>query len=620
MDKSNKSFSGTLSIDVRDNSLGNVAVFQTSSAGDLHRTIELAFEEEYWATLPDQPPSAPYDHGRVEQLKHLCLCSMLEPIAAQSSDAEYFESLPERREIAVIEEDFEEDFLKVVSARCSAFLVRPHCKSVATEMFIASLYDKQALYNHEFRHAFNRVIREDGRTILGADRFAYKRAHAARCAFARELRQEQEISGVTLHSGAEHALRREHREKIQRDLAAKKQEEERKSKPKRERLDDRKRKRELADAMRVELQGPRELLIGSAAGVFSALFANFLLKGAKAADCISTLIEGIKNAKNQLLKLMGGLWFIPLVIILHWFLNDWKLPLVASAIISFLPGFLPSGLFDHIRHFFHFGGVQTQSGFEGYATLLSTLFTFSVFRGKVNAGKVKEFVTRLSSFDRMAKGWNSLITCVMNGIEVLINFIRKRFGKESIEIYTRADRVVHEWAKVAERYLRDEATGVPMDQERLDGLLRCLQQGYELKELYRGTEAGKLINATVSQLGTTTMPHLGAIASRDNTRLEPTAVFLYGAPGVGKTLMSVAFVTALLLKSGLIQKPFTANDVKSQIWQKGTSEYWQGYNRQKAIVMDDAFQNRAFAGDKDNDYFNIIKMVGCLVCPLILPI
>lgn len=566
--------------------------------------------------LPDRPFVAQkkYDIIFVSRL-----IGKLKKLEYQVTSEEYFESLPERRELAWVYEDPEEfydEVLRVASARCSSFLVRSHCKSAANETFISSLHDSNALYAYEYRLAFNRVMREDGRVILGDDRNKRKRANAARYAFERELQQEREIAGITLQSGTEHALRREHRDKIQRDLAAKKQEEERKSKPKRERLDDRKRKRELADAMRVELQGSRELLIGSAAAIMGGLFANFLHKGAKAADCISTLIEGIKNAKNQLLKLMGGLWFIPLIIILHWFLDDWKLPLVASAVLSFLPGFLPSGLYDHIRHFFHFGDVQTQSGFEGYATLLSTLFTFSVFRGKINAGKVKEFVTRLSSFDRMAKGWDSLITCVMNGIETLVNFVRKRFGKESIELYTRADRIVHEWAKTAEAYLRDEATGVPMDQQRLDGLLRCIQQGYELKELYRGTDAGKLINTTVSQLGSATMSHLGAIASRDNTRLEPTTVFLYGAPGVGKTLMSVAFVTALLLKSGLIQKPFTAEDVKSQIWQKGTSEYWQGYNRQKAIVMDDAFQNRAFAGDKDNDYFNIIKMVGCFSMPL----
>lgn len=490
-----------------------------------------------------------------------------------------------RTEIVWVEEDLEHDIDMALNKAFGPQVVRTHCRSASDAKRLEAEFSPLALHDYlSLLHRF-RVIREQGRIIL--------------------------------QSGNAHALRRDHRDKIQRDAAAKKKEQERKSVPKQERMDERKKKRAIKEQLDdVELQGARHIVGGVLAAVFGGLTARFLSKGASAADSIKVFLDGLMSAKKQLMRLMGFLWFIPLVLVLHYFLGEWKLPFVTSAVVAFLPKFLPKGIWDRITTIFSSGDVQTQVGFSGYGNLIAVLFAASVFRGRVTDAKVSEFNKRVGFMPKAAQGWESLITFAMNGIEKLVNFVRKQFGREAIELYHRPDRVVHEWAKRAEVFLRDDAVGKEMDQNKLDSLLDCLQEGYGFKEVYRGTEAGKLVDITVSRLGAMTVPHLGAIASRNNTRFEPVTVFLYGAPGVGKTLMAVAFVTALLLKSELIEKPYTPDMVTSQMWQKGTSEYWQGYNRQKAIIMDDAFQNRAFAGDKDNDYFNIIKMVGCFSMPL----
>lgn len=526
----------------------------------------------FYESLPDEPPSPPYNHDRLSSLKHLAICSELDKLIEnrglkriqfgidQIEDEAYFESLPDKREIAVIYEDLQEE----IEIRVNKVFRSVYCS-----------------------HSRTRNV---------------------------QLRIQNE---VLLHSGRDlHMQRRDRREQIQREAAKKKAEEERKRVPKEQRAKVRKQNRDIREYTKIELQSFRDVAFGAAMAGLSILGARFLSKSSDVLDNINVLLNGIKSAGKQLKNILKHLWFVPLVVVLRYFIGQWQNSFLTAALVAFMPKFFGLDVWSHISAFFPSGSIETQSGFDVMSKLLSVAFTFSVFKGRVNASKVSEFCKRLGSLERMSKGWESFLTWTMTALETLVNFVRERFGKERVELFQRSDQIAYDWAKEAERFLRDDAVGTEIDPTSLDASLVLLQKGYGLKELYRSTDVGKLIDVLVARLGAAVAPHLGSVTSRNNFRFEPVATFLYGKPGVGKTVMAVPFVAALLLKSGLVKTPCTSDDVTREMWQKGTSEYWQGYDRQKAIILDDAFQNRSFAGDKDNDYFNMIKMCGSFSMPL----
>lgn len=525
----------------------------------------------YYESLPDEPSSPPYSHDRLSQLTHMEFVDRIKHLASdcgicvsryEDPDyvAEYYGNLPDKREIAVVYEDLQQE-----------------------------LEDR---VNKAFRKVY--------------------------CAHSRTRNVQLRIeSDIRLHSGREfHLLQRARREQIQREAAKKRAAEEQKKVPKEQREKVRKKGRDIRDSIKIETHSFRDVALGAAMAALGVLGAKVLSKTSHVLDNISVLLNGIRSVGKQLKNILKHLWFVPLVVVLRYFIGQWQSSFLTAALVAFMPKFFGLDVWSHISVFFPTGNIETQSGFDVMSKLLSVAFTFSVFKGRVNASKVTEFCKRLANLERMSKGWESFLTWTMSALEALVNFVRERFGKERIELFQRSDQIAYDWAKEVEKFLRDDATGSEIDPSSLDSALALLQKGYGLKELYRSTEVGKLIDVLVARMGAAVAPHLGSVTSRNNFRFEPVATFLYGKPGVGKTVMAVPFVAALLLKSGLVETPCTSDDVTREMWQKGTSEYWQGYDRQKAIILDDAFQNRSFAGDKDNDYFNMIKMCGSFSMPL----
>lgn len=465
------------------------------------------------------------------------------------------------------------------------------------------------------------------------------------------LLRKKLLARIVLQSGESHADRRVRREEYQRATAAKKAEEVRKSVPKRMRLDRVKVQRDKRlDLQDIELQAGFGLRTGLAVGVGGFMLAQAGVRGVcklsknigsafgaigRVSDAVyehidtvgvsgylgdlSAIFKQFKDALEDFVKkmkkLLRNLWILPVALILCVLFGKWRACALSGLLLSFLPGFF-GHLWPHIAAFFPIGRVENQSGMSNLASLLSVCFTFSVFKGKITPIKVTEFVKRIATLKRQGEGWETLISWMMKAIETLVNFLRSKVGKESIQVFESGDRIVMAWARRVEAVLAADATGATMDPVKLDSIIKLLQEGYGFKELYRFTEVGKLVDVLIARLGSTLVPYHGSITARNNFRFEPVATFLYGQAGVGKTILAVPLVSAILLASGLISSPATSDQVVAQMWQKGTSEYWQGYNGQTAMIMDDAFQNRAFQGDKDNDYFNLIKMVGSFSMPL----
>lgn len=421
------------------------------------------------------------------------------------------------------------------------------------------------------------------------------------------------LSQIHVQSG-DRKYERAVRDQIQRDAAKAKAKLDKKSTPKQYREREIKKNRDKRNG--VELNGFKDVASGALCASSLLLLIKFLRKANKLTTSVNDFVVSFKRYVTMFKRNLGWLWLVPFVMVVKFYFDNLQTGALKMALNSILPALLGYKVWNHISEYFPAGDTVLQNGFNGLPSLMSVLFTFSVFKGKVTASKVTEFCKRLSMFERMTSGWDSFLSWFMSSFECLINFVRGRFGKDRVKLFNNAYQPTLDWASKVDKVCELEQTGASIDPGRLDLMVALLQEGYGYKELYRGMPIGRRVDEYVAKVANLLQPYLGSLNARNNFRFEPVSCVLYGAPGVGKTLLAVPFCSAILLKSGLMPRGSKPEDIKKNLWQKGTSEYWNSYTGQLCLIMDDAFQGRANLSDKENDYMTFIRMIGSWSFPL----
>jgi len=93
-------------------------------------------------------------------------------------------------------------------------------------------------------------------------------------------------------------------------------------------------------------------------------------------------------------------------------------------------------------------------------------------------------------------------------------------------------------------------------------------------------------------------------------RNVPLAIWLVGESQIGKSRLQSLIATELCLSVGL-------DDCKDQIYQRCVEqEYWDGYNNQFVVIMDDFGQMRDTVSQPNLEFFEIIRSVGPFPYPL----
>jgi len=369
-------------------------------------------------------------------------------------------------------------------------------------------------------------------------------------------------------------------------------------------------------------------VLPAVAGVAMTLMLSRLTKlikrnSTRVVDSMKTLVDQVQDLANKFKKAVGKvLWTVPLVMILFYAISQVENkhlsnPVVALLLSAFAVVIGPK-LWAVVSKFFPDGNVQQQAGLmDNAGSLLASLFTFSVFKGKkVNASIMTEFCKRVTMFDRMSGGFDLFIKWVMSSIDSLVNWIRGRFGKERIDLFKRNNDPLKKWALAIDNVCRDESLAENVDPDKLDRMVELIRVGYGYKELYRGTQMMREVDSYLIKISNAMQPYLGTLNARNNFRFEPAALMLLGAPAVGKTILMMPLCAAVMLESGLLPPGSNFDDIAKNVWQKGTSEFWNSYSNQICLVMDDAFQMRADATDKENEYITMIRMVGSWSFPL----
>lgn len=354
-----------------------------------------------------------------------------------------------------------------------------------------------------------------------------------------------------------------------------------------------------------------------------------LTKVDSAVDSVTALVSRLRAFGRQIQEHLGAtLWVVPLVMVVHYYLRGARtlqesVSVMLTTALSVVVG--PS-IWEQVAEFFRFrqpalqsgGGIDASSFIYAAPKLLVTAMAASLFTGgqRWSYWMFNEMVSKMGNINRASEGWESFLKWLLEGFESCVNYLLERFGQKRIQMFRDQHTPMRQWAEEVTRLVGIVEKGGTLDPQDLDGLVDLIARGHEFRTFYLRSPLHRIVEEVLMRAVTTLMPLAGALNARDNFRVEPSVLILNGRPGIGKTMMAMHLCAAVLLRSGLVEADRGIEGVLKNIWQKGNSEFWNGYCRQDCLVVDDIFQTRIDAKDKENDYMTLIRAASSWAFPL----
>lgn len=337
----------------------------------------------------------------------------------------------------------------------------------------------------------------------------------------------------------------------------------------------------------------------------------------EAADQVSKAFRRVGDTLQE--RFRGALWKVPLLIlafeVCRRHAGTTLVALTAAASLKLVG----QPLWQHVEKYFHAfdtAAPSIQSGaISPIAALLASGLTFINLGGKGPAQVTTELIRRVGLIERSAQGWTALSAWFMSALEVSINFFRGLFGKAHIKLLKDSQQPLRDWIKHVDHVSTINMVGDDVDVKYVNTLVELIRRGYELRDIYRLTAVEKVIMDNLMRLNTIINPLLGSIQARNNFRVEPIMAMFVGKPGIGKTVVTLPIATTILALSKVLGPDATADEMIANVFQKGTSEFWNSYTGQAVVIQDDAFQNRPVPG-AENDYTMVMKAIGSWAFPL----
>lgn len=346
---------------------------------------------------------------------------------------------------------------------------------------------------------------------------------------------------------------------------------------------------------------------------------TLITSSSKSIDKANSLLDSLKSFADTIkATVAGAFWLIPLCIVCLVLVKDAPL-LVQIAVATALGTIVGKDVWKLVKPYFTTDTkeIKSQSGiYDNLGKLTATLACFSVFKGKMRGDRISELLKRIALLPRLKEGTEELAKWIVSAVECTINWFSSFFGEQRVSLIKKAHLLFEQWQRDVDKDCKFLATGQDASPEFVKTCVDHLIIGYGLKEQYRGHPMYRSVQETLIRLENTIRPYKGVLHSSNNFRYEPSLVLINGKPGIGKTLLMQHFCLAAMLLSGTLPRGISASDASAHIWQKGTSDYWNGYTNQTCIIMDDAFQQRVDSTDKENEYINIIRMIGTWAYPL----
>jgi len=249
--------------------------------------------------------------------------------------------------------------------------------------------------------------------------------------------------------------------------------------------------------------------------------------------------------------------------------------------------------------------------------LLTTVFTFGIFKNGLSQRTMAECLKRVALVPRAKDGFEAIIDWSLAATESLVNFFREKAGKSTISLRHAKHPALRDWCRKVDELDGKLARSSQINYYDLRELSDLSLKGIELKRVYANDlRYGPFIQGYLARCHSRLALHVGVFNSSDNCRVEPVLAMFTGSPGTGKTMLLQFLATALIIRAELLRPNATPEEIKANIWQKGSSKFWEGYVRQAVLVLDDFGQERFVATGDGNEPTNIIRLVSNWAAPL----
>lgn len=340
--------------------------------------------------------------------------------------------------------------------------------------------------------------------------------------------------------------------------------------------------------------------------------------------------------------LQGGamklLWCVPLIAAAYYTVCSVQRKNRAASLAgvgTMLAMLLPAGLWDAIKRYWpkkpdddwEFSSTTSREEYETQAFcfepdtmahLLTAGLTYITCGRSDFLGIVKEFTKSMSNYSRNVSGWKDLSIFIVTTIERFVNFIRSKFNKDNLVLYQSGKRMVDEWCNRVMEVVNSSNTGGDiMTPENVEKMICLRNEGKDLAFTFRFTpEASPMLHKYLGYLDDLCRTCSAAMHMAKGGRAPPVVLAMRGEPGVGKTWLT-KLITSYILSS-IIPEDRARElgfNFDSQVFQKGTTEYWNGYAGQLAVIVDDFGQSVVVPG-VENDFIDLIRMNSSWSYPL----
>jgi hypothetical protein len=262
--------------------------------------------------------------------------------------------------------------------------------------------------------------------------------------------------------------------------------------------------------------------------------------------------------------------------------------------------------------------AQDGSWFSTISGALSVLMV-SVLTGTAGAGKALEkCMNGISHFPALKTGTEDVITTVIGWLESGFNWLRNQLGLDRVQLYERGIPELDAWLKKTNEFLsewRNKEIEVGLaSRSRLNALLADAHK--LLVDFSRDRKAQAVRNAIhtcLAELIKCSTAFEAANIGNQGVRACPFGLLLVGAPGVGKSLMTMPIVNQLIVNMLDTDKDLKRfEDAPDDFLYCMNAEhgFLDGYHGQAFVFVDDLGQLRYGGGTTpDNEIVILIRFL-----------
>jgi hypothetical protein len=223
---------------------------------------------------------------------------------------------------------------------------------------------------------------------------------------------------------------------------------------------------------------------------------------------------------------------------------------------------------------------------------------------------------RIVDAKKFDEGLHAVATGSVEALESLVNMVLGALGRNKVRFIKCYIKEVANWSANVDAFCNALSTGArdPSNPESMECYERFRDQGLLYQVEFAHTDDIRHVKKGMDCLRRVApfFPATGACKGR----MEPLVIALSGAAGVGKTLL------ARIITAQFAQHCCSADELASVngelaklVFQKDSSDYWEGYNGQPVCVMDDFLQGIPVAGG-DNEILGFIRAANQWPYPL----